>query len=147
MGEEAADRALAGCGDVPPFRGQRLTVERVSRVGNGDELRKPQYATGSTGLGKTHLARALGYAQCQRGHRVLFTALPALVNRFSAAEATKSLHQALKGYQRKPTIITTNRAFGEWSQIFAGDAVATRSWSFSNKGTRRHTAVLPTVDA
>jgi len=24
---------------------------------------------GGSGLGKTHLARALGYAQCQRGHR------------------------------------------------------------------------------
>ena len=33
---------------------------------------------GGSGLGKTHLARALGYAQCQRGHRVLFTSLAAL---------------------------------------------------------------------
>jgi DNA replication protein DnaC len=54
---------------------------------------------GGSGLGKTHLARALGYAQCQRRRRVLFTPLAALVNRLSAAEATKSLHQALKTYQ------------------------------------------------
>ena len=112
---------------------------------------------GGSGLGKTHLARALGDAQCQRGHRVLFTTLATLVNRLSAAEATKSLHQALKTYQtpsvlcidelgyvalrqpeshlvfqvisvrhdrRKSTIITTNRVFGEWNQIFADDAVA-----------------------
>ncbi len=112
---------------------------------------------GGSGLGKTHLARALGYAQCQRGHRVLFTSLAALVNRLSAAEAMKSLHRALKAYQRpsvllvdevgytslrqpeshllfqvlsnrhdrkKPTVITTNRVFGEWNQIFADDAVA-----------------------
>ncbi len=112
---------------------------------------------GGSGLGKTHLARALGYAQCQRGHRVLFTTLAASVNRLSAAEATKSLHRALKVYQsplvlcvdeigyatlrqseshllfqvlsvrhdrKRPTIITTNRVFGEWNQIFADDAVA-----------------------
>ncbi len=112
---------------------------------------------GGSGLGKTHLARALGYAQCQRGHRVLFTTLAALVNRLSAAEATKSLHRALKVYQsplvlcvdeigyatlrqpeshllfqvlsvrhdrKRPTMITTNRVFGEWNQIFADDAVA-----------------------
>ncbi len=112
---------------------------------------------GGSGLGKTHLARALGYAQCQRGHRVLFTSLAALVNRLSAAEAVKSLHRALKTYQspsvllvdevgytslrqpeshllfqvlssrhdrKKPTVITTNRVFGEWNQIFADDAVA-----------------------
>ncbi len=54
---------------------------------------------GDPGLGKTHLARVLGYAQCQRGHRVLFTTLPALVNRLSAAEATRSLHHALKTFQ------------------------------------------------
>lgn len=112
---------------------------------------------GGSGLGKTHLARALGYAQCQRGHRVLCTTLPALVNRLSAAEATKSLHRALKAYQspqvllvdevgytslrqpeshlifqvlssrydrKKPTLITTNRVFGEWNQIFGDNAVA-----------------------
>lgn len=54
---------------------------------------------GDPGLGKTHLARALGYAQCQQGHRVLYTTLAALVNRLSAAEATKSLHHALKTFQ------------------------------------------------
>jgi DNA replication protein DnaC len=112
---------------------------------------------GGSGLGKTHLARALGYAQCQRGHRVLFTSLALMVNRLSAAEATQSLPQALKTYQqpallvvdevgyvalrqpeshlvfqvisvrhdrKKPTVITPNRIFGEWNQIFADAAVA-----------------------
>jgi DNA replication protein DnaC len=112
---------------------------------------------GGSGLGKTHLARALGYAQCQRGRSVLFTSLAAMVNHLSAAEATKTLHRALKTYQspgllevdevgyvslrqpeshlvfqvisvrharKKPTVVTTNRTFGEWNQIFADDAVA-----------------------
>jgi DNA replication protein DnaC len=112
---------------------------------------------GGSGLGKTHLARALAYAQCQRGHRVLATTLAAMVNHLSAAEATKTLHRALQTYQRpavlladevgyvslrqpeshlvfqvisvrhdkrKPTVITTNRVFGQWNQIFADDAVA-----------------------
>jgi len=60
---------------------------------------------GDSGLGKTHLARALGYAQCQRGHRVLFTTLAALVNRLTAAEATKSLHHALKTFQNPAVLI------------------------------------------
>ena len=45
---------------------------------------------GGSGLGKTHLARALGYAQCQRGRSVLFTSLAAMENHLSAAEATKT---------------------------------------------------------
>ncbi len=80
-----------------------------------------------------------------------------MVKRLSAAEATQSLHQALKTYQqpallvvdevgyvaprqpeshrvfqaisvrhdrKKPTVITTNRIFGERNRIFADDAVA-----------------------
>jgi DNA replication protein DnaC len=44
---------------------------------------------GLVGLGKTHLASALGYAACQQGHSVLFT---------TAIEAINSLHSAqLKG--------------------------------------------------
>ena len=60
---------------------------------------------GEPGLGKTHLACALGYAQCQRGHRVLYTTLAALVNRLSAAEATKSLHPALKTFQSPGVLV------------------------------------------
>ena len=60
---------------------------------------------GRSGLGKTHLARALGYAQCQRGHRVLYTTLAAMVNHLSAAEATKALHHALKTYQSPACLI------------------------------------------
>ena len=88
---------------------------------------------------------------------MLFTSLAAMLNHLSAAEATKTLHRALKTYQspglleidevgyvslrqleshlvfqvisvrhdrRKPTVVTTNRTFGEWNQIFADDAVA-----------------------
>jgi DNA replication protein DnaC len=42
---------------------------------------------GNTGLGKTHLARSLGYASCQRGLSVLFT---------TAAEMQTHLLQAQK---------------------------------------------------
>jgi DNA replication protein DnaC len=60
---------------------------------------------GGSGLGKTHLARALGYAQCQRGRSVLFISLAAMGNHLSAAEATKTLHRALKTYQSPGVLI------------------------------------------
>ena len=59
---------------------------------------------GGSGLEKTHLTRALGYAQCQQERRVLYTTLPALVNRLAAAEATQTLHQALKVH-RAPEVL------------------------------------------
>jgi DNA replication protein DnaC len=61
---------------------------------------------GGPGLGKTHLRRAVGYAECQRGHRVLFTTLAALVNRLSAAEATTTLQRTLKVSQSPSVLLT-----------------------------------------
>jgi DNA replication protein DnaC len=112
---------------------------------------------GNSGLGKTHLARALGYAACQRGHRVLFLPCATLLNHLVAASATKDLEQAVKKlvspvmlivdelayitmshdeanlfFQvisrrhdlHRPTVLTTNKSFREWNQVFHGDATA-----------------------
>jgi DNA replication protein DnaC len=54
---------------------------------------------GPTGIGKTHLAIALGYADCLRGHSVLFAAAIDVVNRLSAAESNRQLARELKRYQ------------------------------------------------
>ena len=112
---------------------------------------------GNSGLGKTHLARALGYAACQRGQRVLFLPSTSLLNRLVAADATKNLERAIKTLlsprllivdelayvtlsqeeanlffqvisrrhdHHHPTVVTTNKPFKEWNQVFHGDATA-----------------------
>ena len=112
---------------------------------------------GNSGLGKTHLARALGYAACQRGQRVLFIPCATLLNRLVAAEAIKNLDREVKRYELqslliidelayltmshqeanlffqvisrrhdrdRPTVVTTNKRFSEWNQVFHGDATA-----------------------
>ena len=112
---------------------------------------------GNAGLGKTHLARALGYAACQRAQRVLFLPCTSLLNRLVAADATKSLERAVKNLlspsllivdelaylsmsqeeanlffqvisrrhdHHHPTVVTTNKPFQEWNQVFHGDATA-----------------------
>lgn len=112
---------------------------------------------GNAGLGKTHLARALGYAACQRGQRTIFLPCATLLNRLVAAEATKDLERAVKKLvspalliidelayltmsheeanlffqvisrrhdYHHPTVVTTNKPFKEWNQVFHGDATA-----------------------
>jgi DNA replication protein DnaC len=54
---------------------------------------------GPTGIGKSHLAVALGYAACLRGHSVLFAAAIDMVNRLSAAESNRQLAREIKRYQ------------------------------------------------
>lgn len=54
---------------------------------------------GPTGVGKTHLATALGHAACLQDHSVLFAAAIDMVNRLSAAESDRQLAQEIKRYQ------------------------------------------------
>jgi DNA replication protein DnaC len=112
---------------------------------------------GSAGLGKTHLARALGYFFCQQSVRVLFTTLSRMSLDLFTADTTGTLKKTMLAYtnptlliidevgyvslrevesnlvfqiisaryeQRRSTMITTNRPFGEWNQIFHNDAMA-----------------------
>jgi DNA replication protein DnaC len=53
---------------------------------------------GGVGLGKTHLATALGYAACQAGHTVLFTTAVDAVNALVSAHASHRLQAELKKY-------------------------------------------------
>lgn len=53
---------------------------------------------GGVGLGKTHLASALGYAACQAGHAVLFTTAVDAINSLLAAQAAHRLALELKKY-------------------------------------------------
>ena len=55
---------------------------------------------GTTGLGKTHLATALGYAACLEGYSVLFADAIAVVNDLTAAQQAGNLKYALKKYLR-----------------------------------------------
>jgi DNA replication protein DnaC len=51
---------------------------------------------GGVGLGKSHLACALGYAACLAGHSVLFTTAVDIINTLSAAQAACRLKPELK---------------------------------------------------
>jgi DNA replication protein DnaC len=59
---------------------------------------------GNTGLGKTHLARALGYAACQAGLSVLFVKASQIINELATAKALHTLEREIKKY-RKPSLL------------------------------------------
>jgi DNA replication protein DnaC len=112
---------------------------------------------GLVGLGKTHLATALGYAACQQGLSVLFANAIDVINTLSAAQTKGALKSELRKYlspallvldelgylpidqrgadllfqvisaryERGSIVITTNKAFKQWTSIFNGDATIT----------------------
>ncbi len=112
---------------------------------------------GGVGLGKTHLAVALGYQACLEGHTVLFATAIDVINTLTAAQAAGRLKAELKKYTRPAAlvldelgflpidkagadllfqvisqryeqgalVITSNRAFKDWPEIFNNDSTLT----------------------
>jgi DNA replication protein DnaC len=61
--------------------------------------------SGTVGLGKSHLATALGYAACLECHSVLFVNAIAAINHLSAAQKKNALKSELKKYLRPELLI------------------------------------------
>jgi len=60
---------------------------------------------GGVGLGKTHLASALGYQACLKGHTVLFTSAIDSINNLISAQKKGLLKQELKKYLKPDLLI------------------------------------------
>jgi DNA replication protein DnaC len=112
---------------------------------------------GGVGLGKTHLATALGYAACQKGHSVLFATAVDVINTLAAAQNAAPLKPAFnrylkpallildelgylpidktgadllfqiisQRYERGSIVVTSNRVFKKWPEIFNNDSTLT----------------------
>jgi len=134
----------------------RLQVKNLFRLGFiGDKSNV--IFLGGVGLGKTHLASALGYAACLKGYTVLFATAVDIINTLVAAQAAGRLKQELKKYTRPAIlcldelgflpidkagadllfqvislryeqgalVITSNRAYKDWPEIFNNDSTLT----------------------
>lgn len=111
---------------------------------------------GPPGVGKTHLAIALGVVTAEMGHRVYFTTAIEMARKLTKAMHENRLSREIKNltrpkllmidevgylsleqaeaslvfqvisqrYERQGAIVlTSNKSFGAWGEIFAGDAV------------------------
>src|SRR5713101_7981720 len=89
---------------------------------------------GPPGVGKTHLAIALGRAVVEAGHSVLFTSATALLGALSRDELgylpfeKRSAHLffqlVARRYEKGSLLVTTNQLVGQWGQVFGDDVLA-----------------------
>lgn len=82
----------------------RLQVQNLFRLDFLDDHVNPIFV-GNVGVGKTHLASALGYAACLEGHAVLFANAITVINDLSAAQQHGDLKRELKKYLRPRVLI------------------------------------------
>ena len=139
-----------------PKKINRLQVQNLFRL-NFVKDKSNVIFLGGVGLGKSHLASALGYAACLKNHTVLFATAIDLINTLAAAQAQGRMKQEVKKYTRPDLlildelgflpidktgadllfqvislryeqgalIITSNKAFKDWPEIFNNDATLT----------------------
>jgi len=114
------------------------------------------FLIGPAGVGKSHLAHALGHEACRRGLDVIFTRTSAMLAHIHGGRAdgtyerrlgiyqrpdvlilddfglkpmrppaAEDLYEVIEGrYGRGAMIITTNRAFNEWPELFDNAVLA-----------------------
>jgi len=87
-----------------PKKINRVQVQQLFRLQFIAE-KKNLVLLGGVGLGKTHLATALGYAACLAGHRVLFTTAIDIINTLVAAQAVNRLKAELRRYLSPAVLI------------------------------------------
>jgi DNA replication protein DnaC len=139
-----------------PQKINRLQVQNLFRLKFIEE-RANVIFLGGVGLGKSHLATALGFSACQKGHSVLFTTAVDVINTLAAAQNAGRLKQAFgrylkpavlildelgylpidktgadllfqiisQRYERGSIIVTSNRVFKKWPEIFNNDSTLT----------------------
>jgi len=87
-----------------PTKINRLAVQNLFRL-KFIEDQANVILIGGVGLGKTHLASALGWAACQAGPRVRFATAIDIINGLSAAQHAGRLVKELKEYTRPELLI------------------------------------------
>lgn len=87
-----------------PKKINRLQVQNLFRLQFLEQNANAIFL-GTVGLGKTHLATALGYAACLEGHCVLFANAIDIINNLSAAQKRNNLKSELKKYLRPRLLV------------------------------------------
>ena len=91
-------KTMAGWNWSAPKKINRMQVEHLLQLGFLQNHANV-VLLGPTGVGKTHLACALGHAACLQRHSVLFASAIDIVNRLSAAQTAGHLAAELKRFE------------------------------------------------
>ena len=78
-----------------------LAVAELSFINNAEGI----VFIGPTGIGKSHLAGAIGYKAAASGVKTLFTRAVDMINHLIASQADHSLHRAMKYYSSPRLLI------------------------------------------
>ena len=136
-----------------PTQCDRSTIEEWMRLSFIKEATNP-ILCGPNGVGKSTIARNIGYQSVMQGYTVLFTTAGEMLNDLAAQDGDNALRRRIRHYikpqllmidevgylsysnrhadllfeiiarryEEKATLITTNKPFSEWGELFPNAA-------------------------
>ena len=99
----------------------QLNRQQIMQLAQGAYLHQAESVilVGNPGLGKTHIASALGVAACRQGHRVRFYTVTQLVNELQEAQENHQLPKFLEKSLRHQLVILDEFGYVPFSQTGA----------------------------
>ncbi len=94
-----------------------IPAAQLRDLATGGFLRRHESVilAGAVGLGKSHLAQALGYAACQQGYQVTYRKAPALLADLSGGHADGTYERRLRAYFAPDLLIVDDFGLREFT--------------------------------
>jgi DNA replication protein DnaC len=98
-----------------------LNKQKVLKLMKGEYIQKKQniLLVGSSGVGKTHIATALGYEACRQGQKVKFCTAAGLVNELVAAQQEYRLNRMEKQWMIPHIVIIDELGYVPFNKLGA----------------------------
>ena len=131
----------------------KLNKKHVMGLFDLDFIRQKENAIflGPPGVGKTHLAISLAIKACYHGFKVYFTTMDTLMRKLNESQSKRKAYLTSSlvvvdevgylpvdskqaylffqfvshRYEKNSTIITSNKSFGDWQELFGDPVIAT----------------------
>lgn len=98
-----------------------LNKPKILKLMQGEYIKKKEniILVGNSGVGKTHIATALGYEACRQGLRVKFYTAAGLINELLAAQQEYRLNRMEKQWQAPHVVILDELGYIPFSKVGA----------------------------
>jgi DNA replication protein DnaC len=129
------------------FNARTIDRVRIEALAGGEFIGRRQNLlwVGESGIGKSHLIKAIGQSACVLGYRVRYETSASMLQALTAALADRTLARVLRYYGRFDLLILDEFGFDRLERIESPEA-ASLLFKLINARSGRATALLTNID-
>jgi DNA replication protein DnaC len=130
------------------FNARYIDRAQIEQLATGDFVRRHRnlILIGQSGVGKSHLAQAIGLRLCAQGSRVLFTSSAEMIHNLGASLADRSLPERLRYYFRWDCVFIDDFGFDRIEREECPQAAPLLYKVIEARHHKRSTAIITNLD-